>query len=502
MIKVRSTTTRSASFELINEDKYYTEEYNIYLNEKLIKSCDKNVFTLFNLKPDTSYSLRIKNETITFSTKHESYFINVLDFNACNDGTIDSTLQINTAISVAKKDSTVYIPKGTYLVTSIFLKSDITLYIDSNATLIGELDRNKYPILKGDLYDLNLGTFEGKNCDIFASLLNMINVKNCHVVGEGVIDQRAYLSDWYEDYHTIRKAYRPYGFYSNRSKNISLIGLTVKNTAAWNIHPYFSSDIKLINLNLENPINMPTTDGIDPDAVDGCLILGNDIKSGDDCIAIKSFKYEYAKKYQRSSKNITIRNCIMREGHGGIVLGSELSGGISNLNISNCIFKNTDRGLRIKTRRGRGQIGEVTNIKFNNIFMDNVKCPFVINMYYNMGSNGAPLDPIVHKHEFCEFNELTPVMGKFIFKNIKAINCHYQAGLFLGLAESPIEEIVLENVSLSFNKNATSGYCDMYEGRQKKLREGFYLENVKKFREKNVNVEGFIGQKYIIINNG
>jgi hypothetical protein len=71
-------------------------------------------------------------------------------------------------------------------------------------------------------------------------------------------------------------------------------------------------------------------------------------------------------------------------------------------------------------------------------------------------------------------------MHKFIFKNIKVINCYYQAGLFLGLAESPIEEIVLENVSLSFDKNATSGYCDMHEGRQKKLREGFYLENVKK----------------------
>ena len=499
MIKLQSITSRTASFELINNDSFYTKEFDIYLNDKFIRKDNKNVFTLFKLNPDSEYILRVNDEEVSFKTSFESSFLNVLDFNCDNSGNIDVTNIINYVISIAPKNSTVYIPSGTYLVTSLFLKSDITLYIDSNATLIGELDRHKYPILRAELNGKNYGTFEGKDCDIFASLINVLYEENVNVVGEGVIDQRAYMSDWYDDYHTIRIAYRPYGVFTNRSKNVSFVGLTVKNTAAWNMHPYFSDNIKIINMNLENPKNMPTTDGIDPDALDYALILGNTISVGDDCIAIKSFKLEYAKKYQRNCKNITIRNCLMKEGHGGVVLGSELSGGISDLTISNCLFKDTDRGLRIKTRRGRGQVGDVTNIEFNNILMDNVKTPFVINMYYNKGTNGAPLDPVVHSHDLEEINEGTPRMGKFKFSNIKAINVSYSAGEFLGLAESPIEEVELSNVDISFKTDAKEGLTDMFEGAKPKLKEGFLFENVKNIKEKNVNVLGNIGEKYIII---
>ena len=120
---------------------------------------------------------------------------------------------------------------------------------------------------------------------------------------------------------------------------------------------------------------MPTTDGLDPDCCEDCLIAGNTFNVGDDCIAIKSGTFELAKKYKKASSNIKIRNNFMEQGHGGVVFGSESSGGIDNVVVEQCIFKNTDRGLRIKTRRGRGRIGNIDSVVFNNILMDNVKTP-------------------------------------------------------------------------------------------------------------------------------
>ena len=135
-------------------------------------------------------------------------------------------------------------------------------------------------------------------------------------------------------------------------------------------------DILLVyNIDVKNPSDSPNTDGLDPDSSSYINVIGCHFSVGDDCIAIKSGKISMVEKYYKPSSYITIRNCLMEDGHGAIVLGSELSSGVSHLSVSKCYFKNTDRGLRIKTRRGRGDKAIVDNVEFDHIFMPEQRLP-------------------------------------------------------------------------------------------------------------------------------
>ena len=276
-----------------------------------------------------------------------------------------------------------------------------------------------------------------------------------------------------------------------------MFGVTVKDTPSWNVHPYFCRDVKLYDLRLFNPSGMPTTDGIDPDTCDGVEIAGVQISVGDDCIAIKSGTIEQAKKYRTSCKNITIRNCYMRDGHGGVVLGSEMSGGIENISVSQCLFEGTDRGLRIKTRRGRGRIGITDNIEFRDIVMKGVKVPFVVNMYYNMGDNTGHTE-YVYTTKKLPVDELTPYIGKFTFRNMVCTGVEYCAGAFYGLPEAPIGGVAFENVSFSFNPNAEAGFPDMKEINKKVKNEGLYFQFVDKVVLKNVTIQNPCGQPVVL----
>jgi polygalacturonase len=242
---------------------------------------------------------------------------------------------------------------------------------------------------------------------------------------------------------------------------------------------------------------MPTTDGIDPDCSDGVEICGVNISVGDDCIAIKSGTLELAKKYRVPCKNITIRNCLMRDGHGGVVLGSELSGGIQNVSVEKCLFKGTDRGLRIKTRRGRGRIGKCDNISFENIVMDGVKVPFVINMYYNMGDETGHTE-YVWSTEKLPVDDRTPHIGSFTFKNMECKGVEYSAAAFYGLPEAPIESVTFENVSFEYNPNAVEGFPDMREKNLAVCRQGLDFHFVKKVSLVNLSINGQNGEEVLL----
>lgn len=108
------------------------------------------------------------------------------------------------------------------------------------------------------------------------------------------------------------------------------------------------------------------------------LIVGTRISVGDDCIAIKSGKLGFARKYRTPSSHITVRNCLMEYGHAGVTIGSENSGGVKDVLVTNCLFRMTDRGLRIKSQRGRGNLAVIEGITFRNITMEDVKSPFVL----------------------------------------------------------------------------------------------------------------------------
>ena len=234
----------------------------------------------------------------------------------------------------------------------------------------------------------SLVTWEGEPADSFASLVTGINVENIKIIGQGIIDGNAQHCDWWVDAKTKRMAWRPNLVYFSHCEGIEMQGVTLRNSPSWTLHPFCSDNLRFIDLKISNPKDSPNTDGLDPDFCQHVDIIGVDFSVGDDCIAIKSGKYELAKQLKRASKDIRISNCRMQYGHGGIVLGSEMSGGIKDVHVSNCLFIQTDRGLRIKTRRGRGKDAIIKNVCFENIVMQNVKTPFVVNMFYFCDPDG------------------------------------------------------------------------------------------------------------------
>ena len=186
----------------------------------------------------------------------------------------------------------------------------------------------------------------------------------------------------------------------------------------------------------------------------------------------------------------------MREGHGGVVFGSELSGGIENITVKRCLFEGTDRGLRIKTRRGRGRIGKCDGVTFLDIVMSDVKVPFVINMYYNMGDENGHSE-YVWTTEKLPVDERTPELGSFKFKDMVCTGVEYSAGAFYGLPEAPIKSIEFENVKFSYNEEAQAGFPDMKEKNSKVRKQGLDFHFVEKVVLNNVVITGQEGDSII-----
>lgn len=496
-MKILSITSRTITLELENDFPYYNDiEFNIYLDSELYNKEKRNVFTIYDLTPNTKHIVEVLNERIEFITKPESLCLNVKDFNALADGICDDTVKIQAAIYCCPENGCVYFSKGTYLISSIFLKSNITLYLEKGAKIISKYERNDYPVLPEEKNGYSFGTWEGSLVDCFASSINAINCHNLIIAGEGEIDEQAHLGDWYIDHHTKRISWRGFGMYLKDCTNVEVIGIYIHNSPSWNVHPFFCDNLKFLNMKIENPVSMPTTDGLDIDCSSNCLVAGCYFSVGDDCIALKSGTYELAKRFKRPSDNIIIRNNYMEQGHGGVVFGSESSGGIKNIVVEKCMFINTDRGLRIKTRRGRGNIGSIDNVYFNNIYMESVKTPFVINMYYNMGPAGGHEEYVWTKEPLPK-DEYTPVIGSFKFSNMKCINVGYSAGVFLGLPESKIKGLEFENIHFEYDKTIEEGYPVMIEHNFKLKNAGLYCLNVENIITNNVTFKGINGD-YII----
>jgi polygalacturonase len=241
-------------------------------------------------------------------------------------------------------------------------------------------------------------------------------------------------------------------------------------------------------MRLVSPKNSPNTDGCDPESCDNVDIIGVYFSVGDDCIAIKAGKIYMGKTYKTPSSNFNIRNCSMNFGHGAIVLGSEMSGGIKNINVTRCLFNQTDRGLRIKTRRGRGKDAVIDGILFENIKMTDVLTPLVVNMFYYCDPDGHT--EYVYSKEKLPVDDRTPYLGSFTFKNIECQNVNVAAGTFYGLPEQPIKSIELENVSFGYAEDKVSGIPAMMEFLEPMSGKGLIFSYVDTVSLKNVTFTG------------
>lgn len=505
-----NSTARNAVVELTESGKYYTEkEYELYLNGEKIMDSSKVITSIYDLAPDTEYEIKAVYDgkeigPVKFKTDYEFVTLNVREFGAMGDGVHDDTNAIQCAIMACPENSRVLVPEGVYKITSIFLKDDLILELAEGAVLSAFTDREKFPILPGiiESYDekseYNLGSWEGNPLDTFSAIVCGINVKNVVITGQGTIDGCTTFENWWNNCKVRNIAWRPRLFFINHCSNVTMQGITVKNSPSWTIHPYFSEHLKFIDVKINAPANSHNTDGLDPESCTDVLVLGTYISVGDDCIAIKSGKIYMAQKYHTPTSNMIVRQCCMRDGHGAVTVGSEIAAGVRDVHIKDCLFLNTDRGLRVKTRRGRGKLSVLDDISFENIDMDNVMTPFVVNSFYFCDPDGKT--EYVGSTKALPVDDRTPSIKRLTFKNINAANCHVAGTYIYGLPESKIERLTFENINFSFAKEAKSGVAAMMLYCKEGSKQGIVVNNIEELILKNVKVEGCEGEPIVADN--
>ena len=494
----------SACFELENANPYYSETaYDVTVNgAPALLGVRTNVFSLFDLEPEKAYSVAVGEEMIQFTTLKETGCISVKDFGAVGDGIADDTAALQNAISCCPSGGRVQVPAGTYLIRPLVLKSDITLELQKDALLLGDTCEEHYPILPGEILDVHTGkelqvsSWEGNPFPCRQSLISAHYAKNIAIVGQGTIDGNAVNGQWWVDVKQ-RKIGRPKLVFLNQCENIQFHGILGRNSACWNFHPFFSRNIGFYHTAVEAPKDSPNTDGTDPESCDDVRYIGMRFSVGDDAIAIKAGKVYMGMKYQTPATNHLVRNCLMEYAHGAMVLGSEMSGGVKDLTVSQCYFKHTDRGLRIKTRRGRGKYAVIDGVEFSNIKMENVMAPLVMNMYYFCDPDGH--EEIVWSKEPHPVDDSTPYLGSFLFRDMECTDCEWAAGYFYGLTEQPIGSVAIENVSFTFKEDASSGTPAMMDYIDPECKRGLYFNCVKKVSLKNVTMSGQIGDRLTTI---
>lgn len=415
-------------------------------------------------------------------------FFNVKDFGASGDGIALDSPAVQKAIDAAAKigGGTVVVPAGKYVVGSIFLRDNITLFVDAGAVLLGSQNIADFPIVTM--------RWEGVTQPTHAPLITGQGLKNIAVSGRGIIDGRGEI--WWKMHRAkTLDAPRPRLIAFANCTNVLIEGATFTNSPAWTINPVRCENVTVDKVTISNPADSPNTDGINPDSCRNVHISNCHIDVGDDCVTIKSGIETESKELLVPCENITITNCTMIHGHGGVVIGSEMSGGVRNVVISNCIFVGTDRGIRLKSRRGRG--GIVEDILVSNIVMTDVLCPFTMNLYYHINKRG---DRYVSDKNLQPVTDRTPIFRRIHYSHIIARDSQYAAAFLYGLPEMPIADVSFDDVSIAMATDAHAGAPDMADDIPSMQRAGFFARNVCGLHLRDVRIENQVGEEYLLEN--
>ena len=422
-----------------------------------------------------------------------AYTVSVTDFGAINGGQVLCTKAFDKAIeAVSKKGGgKIIVPRGIWLTGPITLKSNIEIHTETGSLIVFSTDKSLYPLVETN--------FEGFNTYRSTSPINGRNLENIAITGKGVIDgsgeawravKKEKLTDsqwkklvasggllgengktWYPsqqfingekvaemnvprelktkaEFEQVKDFLRPVMISLISCKKVLIDGPTFQNSPAWCIHPLMCEDFTLRNTTVRNPWYSQNGDGIDIESCKNSVIHDSNFDVGDDAICIKSGKDKEGRDRGIPNENLVVKNCIVYHGHGGVTVGSEMSGGVRNLHVSNCTFIGTDVGLRFKSNRGRG--GVVENIYISDIEMMNIPTQAIsFNLYYS----GRSASEDIEAGENGSVEKLLPVTEETPqFKNIfiRDVNCKGASqGIFLqGLPEMNLENIVLENIQM------------------------------------------------------
>lgn len=405
--------------------------------------------------------------------------MNIRDYAAFSCAGMDWTQSFIHAIDDLKQQGggVLKVPAGEYPTGSIRLYDDMTLEVQSGAVLRFHQDQDAFPLI--------LLEYEGKAGLMHQACIYAEKAKNVVVTGHGTLDGQGEY--WWARQRAKQNEHpRPYLVCFADCEHVVLENVTLCNSPAWTVHPLRCRNVVVRGLNIKNPADSPNTDGINPDACQDVRILDCTIDVGDDCIAIKSGTEDTPSR--QPCERIIISNCHFLHGHGGVVLGSEMSGDIRNVVVSSCVFYETDRGIRLKTRRGRG--GTVEGIQLNNLVMEKVMCPFVFNMYYSCGTDMS----MRHVWEKVPYpvDQGTPCLRDVSITGVRARKCTACAGFFYGLAEMPVEGVSMQDVVVEMT-DGPAGCPAMMSGCPEMQRAGFFLRNAVQVDLHGVKVCGVDG---------
>lgn len=459
----------------------------------------------------------------------------ITEFGGIGNGMYLNTNAFSRAIDhLSKKGGgRLVIPSGVWLTGPVVLKSNINLHLEDRAIILFSPDKDLYPIVET--------SFEGLDTYRCQSPISGRNLENIAITGNGAIDGNghywrplkkekasegvwkeavarggAFKRDDYwmpseqyvhgdtvsdmnvprhlktiEEFYTLRDFLRPVMVSLIECKNVYLEGVIFQNSPAWNLHPLMCENVIIDGIQVRNPSYAQNGDGLDLESCKNTLVVNSTFDVGDDGICIKSGKDEDGHKRNRPCENLIVDNCTVFKGHGGFVVGSEMSGGVRNVSVSNCQFLGTDVGLRFKSRRGRG--GVVENIHISNISMFDIATePVLFNLYYGGKSALESLgddDVIEQSEDLQPMDETTPTFRDIFIRNVSC-NHARRAMYFYGLPEHNIENIHIENfvvcsgmgAELMESRNITLKNVHIYPEQGPAL----FLSNVK-----NVTVEGF-----------
>jgi len=416
--------------------------------------------------------------------------LNILDFGAQSDGKFNNRMIIQGIIDSChqKGGCKIIIPSGKFLTGALQLKSNINLHLEKDATLLFTTDTKEYlPLIKTH--------WEGMEIMNFAAPIFASESENISITGQGIIDGNADFSNWWqwsaENQHKLPHN-RPRLMKLNRTKRpvderifgeghqlrpnfiqfykcrkILIEGVTVRNSPMWNIHTILTENITIDGITVEAPYESPNTDALDFESSRNILVQNSRFDVGDDCITIKSGRNQDGRRINTPTENVIARNCIITNGRGGIVIGSEITGGARNIFMEDCHMDspNLNRAVRIKSSEVRG--GHIENVFVRNITVGQVAGP-ILNIDLHYGVRDAERS-----------GELFIPTCKNVF--IENVTCKEadHAWYLDGYENSPIQNIFMRNIIIE-NVNNPIVQKDV---------ENLYLENVRIGQNKaNVNI--------------
>ena len=429
--------------------------------------------------------------------------VNLKDFGAVGDGITLNTEAFAKAIDalLQKGGGKLVVPQGVWHTGPIVLKSHINLHLNAGAVILFAADETLYPLIDT--------SFEGLDTRRCQSPLSANGATDIAITGKGVIDGNGQYwrpvkkgkvteNHWKEllaipgsqemkpgywvpsagyakgeqganmnvpnaktdaEWNAIKRFVRPVMVSLVKCKNVHLKGVIFQNSPAWNLHPLMCENVIVEDVLVRNPSFAQNGDALDLESCKNALIINSRFDAGDDGICIKSGKDADGRRRGIPCENVVVKGCTVFAGHGGFVVGSEMSGGVKNILVDQCQFLGTDVGLRFKSTRGRG--GIVENIYIKNISMTDIKTDAItFNMYYGgksvaeMLADGDNPDNVTKM----PVNEETPIFRNIDIKNI-ICNGAGRAMEFNGLPEMPIDGISLKDITILAKKDAVFTNC-------------------------------------------